>query len=94
MQTLQKRSTRNDVRQNLNTRDIVLGKDEDVHCNDWPLGWITKVIKSEDSKVRRPNWQVELLKEGKTYLCPIKELVLSNLIKHSPPWTKERCLLF
>ena len=46
------------------------------HRNDWPLGRIPEAIQSEDGEVRKA--QVELLKEGKkrTYLRPIKELVL------------------
>ena len=51
-------------------------KDEDAPRNDWPLGRISEAIKSEDGKVRKA--QVEVMKEGrkKTYLRPIKELVL------------------
>ena len=76
MQTLQKRSKWNSPRRNLNTGDVVLVKEDDTHRNDWPLGRITEAIKSEDGEVRKG--QVELLKEGKerTYLRPIKELVL------------------
>ncbi|XP_078380254.1 uncharacterized protein LOC144663213 [Oculina patagonica] len=76
LQTLQKRSKWNSPRRNLTTGDIVLVKDEDAHRNDWPLGRITDAIKSEDGEVRKA--QVELLKEGikKTYMRPIKELVL------------------
>ena len=76
MQTLQKRSKWNSPRRNLNTGDVVLVKEDDTHRNDWPLGRITGAIKSEDGEVRKA--QVDLLKEGKkrTYLRPIKELVL------------------
>ena len=51
-------------------------KGEDAQRNDWPLGRISEAIKSEDGKVRKA--QVEVMKEGrnKTYLRPIKELVL------------------
>ena len=51
-------------------------KGEDAQRNDWPLGRISEAIKSEDGEVRKA--QVEVMKEGrkKTYLRPIKELVL------------------
>ena len=63
-------------RRNLNAGNIVLVKDEDAQCNDWPLGQISEAIKSEDGEVRKA--QVEVMKEGrkKRYLRPIKELVL------------------
>lgn len=76
VQTLQKRSKWTRPRRNLNAGDVVLVKDEDAQRNDWPLGRISEAIKSEDGEVRKA--QVEVMKEGrkKTYLRPIKELVL------------------
>lgn len=76
VQTLQRRSRWTRPRRNLNAGDIVLVKDEDAQRNDWPLGQISEAIKSEDGEVRKA--QMEVMKEGrkKTYLRPIKELVL------------------
>ena len=76
MQTLQSRSKWNCSKRNLNAGDMVLVKEDDAHRNDWPLGLISKAIKSEDGTVRKA--QVLLWKDGKkkTFLRPIKELVL------------------
>ena len=51
-------------------------KDEEVHCNNWPISRITEPEKSGDGQVRKA--QVEIIREGKekTFLRPIKELIL------------------
>lgn len=56
--------------------DVVLMRDDSQHRNDWPLGRVAEAIRSEDGRVRKA--KVEVVKEGerKTYLRPIKELVL------------------
>ena len=76
MQTLQSRSKWNSSKRNLNAGDIVLVKEDGAHRNNWPLGLISEAIKSEDGAVRKA--QVLLWREGKkkTFLRPIKELVL------------------
>ena len=76
MQTLQSRSKWNSSKRNLNAGDIVLVKEDGAHRNNWPLGLISEAIKSEDGAVRKA--QVVLWREGKkkTFLRPIKELVL------------------
>ena len=76
MQTLQIRSKWNSSKRNLNAGDIVLVKEDGAHRNDWPLGLISEAIKSEDGAVRKA--QVLLWRDGKkkTFLRPIKELVL------------------
>ena len=51
-------------------------RDEQQHQNNWPLGRVGDVIRSEDGRVRKVN--VEIVKEGekKAYIRPIKELIL------------------
>ena len=51
-------------------------RDESQHRNDWPLGRVVEAIRSEDDRDRKV--KVEVLRDGerKTYLRPIKELVL------------------
>ena len=55
--------------------DVVLVKDDDVHRNYWPLGRVTKDVKSEDGKVRKAT--VIIHKDGgsKVIVQPIKEVV-------------------
>ena len=81
MQTLQRRSKWNGSKRNLNAGDIVLVKEDGAHRNNWPLGLISEAIKSEDGAVRKA--QVVLWREGKkkTFLRPIKELVLLVPVK-------------
>ena len=54
---------------------IVLVRDESQHCNDWPLGPVSEVLRSDDGRVRKVKVNVRD-GERKTYLSPIKELVL------------------
>ena len=56
--------------------DVVPMRDEQQHRNNWPLGRVRDVIRSEDGRVRKV--KVEIVKEGekKAYLRPIKELIL------------------
>ena len=51
-------------------------RDESQHRNDWPLGRVAGAIRSEGDRVRKV--KVEVVRDGerKTYLRPIKELVL------------------
>ena len=54
----------------------MLVREEDQHRNDWPLGGVTAVKRSQDGRVR--SVEVAVLKDGKrkTILQPVKELVL------------------
>ena len=56
--------------------DVVLMRDEQQHRNNWPLGRVGDVMRSEDGRVRKA--RVEIVKEGekKAYVRPIKELIL------------------
>ena len=60
----------------MNVGDIVLMREVGAHRNDWPMGRITEAVKSEDGQVRKAH--VEIIREGKkkTFLRPIKELIL------------------
>jgi len=49
-------------------------RDESQYRNDSPLGRISEAIRSEDDRVRKV--KVEVVRERKTYLRPVKELVL------------------
>ena len=51
-------------------------RDESQHCNDWPLGRVSEVLRSDDGRVRKVKLNVVKDGERKTYLSPIKELVL------------------
>ena len=73
---MQIRTKWKDQKRNLKPGDVVLMKDEEVHRNNWPIGRITEPEKSGDGQVRKA--QVEIIREGKkkTFLRPIKELML------------------
>lgn len=51
-------------------------RDETQHHNDWPLGRVIQVVRREDDRVRKAKVQVVKDGERKTYLRPIKELIL------------------
>ena len=76
LQNMQIRSKWSKQQRNLSAGDVVLMKDEEVHRNNWPIGRVTEAIKSGDGQVRKA--QVEIVREGKkkTFLRPIKELIL------------------
>ena len=76
LQSLQPRQKWTEIRRDLRVGDVVLMRDEQQHRNNWPLGRVGDVIRSEDGRVRKV--KVEIVKEGekKAYLRPIKELVL------------------
>ena len=76
LQSLQSRSKWNCPQRNLTVGDVVLVKEDGAHRGDWPLGRVTKAMESDDGKVRKA--QVEVQRDGrkKTFLRPIKELVL------------------
>ena len=52
---------------------------DDTLRNLWPMGRITKAIKSEDGKVRKAEVMVYLHGEKKTYTRPIGELICDQL---------------
>ena len=64
------------MRRDLCIGDIILVGDESQHCNDWPLGRVSEVLRSDNSRVRKAKVNVVRDGERKTYLRPIKELVL------------------
>lgn len=76
LQSLQPRRKWTETQRDLRVGDVVLMRDEAQHRNDWPLGRISEAIRSEDDRVRKV--KVEVVRDGerKTYLRPIKELVL------------------
>ena len=76
LQSLQSRSKWNCPQRNLTIGDVVLVKEDGAHRRDWPLGRVTEAMESDDGKVRKA--QVEVQRDGrkKTFLRPIKELVL------------------
>ena len=63
-------------KRNLCTGDVVLVKEEGAYRNDWPIGRVSEAIASVDGQVRKV--QVKIARGGttKTFLCPVKELVL------------------
>ena len=76
LQSLQPRRKWTETQRDLHVRDVVLMRDESQHRNDWPLGRISEAIRSEDDRVRKVKVDVVRDGERKTYLQPIKELVL------------------
>ena len=69
------RTKRNPQELNIVEGDVKLVKDGDVNRNYWPLGRVTKAVKSDDGEVRKAS--VMIHKDGgrKVILWPIKELV-------------------
>ena len=76
LQSLQPRRKWTEMQRDLRVGDVVLMRDESRHRNDWPLGRISEAIRSEDDRVRKVKVDVVRDGERKTYLRPIKELVL------------------
>ena len=76
LQSLQPRQKWTETRRDLCVGDIVLVRDESQHRNDWPLGRVSEVLRSDDGRVRKVKVNVVRDGERKTYLRPIKELVL------------------
>ena len=76
LQSMQTRTKWEKPKRNLRTGDIVLVKEEGAYRNDWPVGRVSEAIESDDGRVRKA--QVETVRGGakKTFLRPIKELVL------------------
>ena len=76
MQSLQPRQKWTETRRHLCVGDIVLVRDESQHRNDWPLGRVSEALRSDNGRVRTVKVNVVRDGERKTYLKPIKELVL------------------
>ena len=76
LQNIQTRTKWEEPKRNLHAGDVVLVKEEGAYRNDWPMGRVTEAIRSDDGQVRKA--QVEMFREGKkkTFLRPIKELIL------------------
>ena len=76
LQSLQLQRKWTETWRDLCAGDVVLMRDELQHRNDWPLGLVVEAIRSEDDRVWKV--KVEVVRDGerKTYLWPIKELVL------------------
>ena len=64
------------TRRNLRAGDVVLVREEGAYRKDWPIGRGSKAMESDDGRVRKA--QVEIVRGStkKTFLRPIKELVL------------------
>ena len=73
---MQTRTKWEEPKRNLRTGHVVLVKEEGAYGNDWPVGRVSEAIESDDGRVRKA--QVETVRGGakKTFLRPIKELVL------------------
>lgn len=76
LQSPQARCKWNRPQRDLITHDVVLVKQDGSHRGDWPLGRVTEAFKSDDSKVRKALVGVWRDSRNKTFLRPIKELVL------------------
>ncbi|XP_048576716.1 uncharacterized protein LOC116603307 [Nematostella vectensis] len=76
LQNLQPREKWNGTTESLRAGDIILLRDETEHRNDWPLGRVTEAVKSEDGRVRKAKVEVVRDRVKRTYLRPIKELIL------------------
>ena len=76
LQSLQPRQKWTETRRDLCVGDIVLVLDESQHRDDWPLRRVSEVLRSDDGIVRKVKVNVVRDGERKTYLRPIKELVL------------------
>ena len=68
LQSLQPRQKWAETRRDLYVGDIVLVRDESQHRNDWPLGRVSEVLRSNDGRVRKVKVNVVRDGERKTYL--------------------------
>ncbi|KAK3699300.1 hypothetical protein QZH41_018415 [Actinostola sp. cb2023] len=76
LQNLQRRAKWQELQPNLAVGDIVLVKNEETRRNNWPLGKVTKAIRSEDGAVRKAEvFTTHAGKGGKTLFRPISQLV-------------------
>ena len=76
LQSLQRRRKWNTTSRDLTIGDVVIMKEEGAHRNSWPMGRVSNTIRSKDGHVRTV--EVTLVQDGKrkTFLRPVKELVL------------------
>ena len=70
------RKKRQGEKRNVQEGDVVLLKDGQVKCNDWPIGLIVRTLQSSDNRVRKA--EVKIMKQGvaKTYLRPVTEVTV------------------
>ncbi|XP_071995795.1 uncharacterized protein [Engystomops pustulosus] len=73
---LQSRQKWQTSKPNLQEGDLVLLKDKEAHRNEWPMGLITKVMPSDDGKIRKVEVKVTKGGSAKVFFRPIHELVL------------------
>ena len=87
LQSLQRRRKWNTTSRDLTIGYVVLRKEEGAHRNSWPTGRVSDTIRSEDGHVRTV--EVTLVQDGKrkTFLRPVKELVL--LLPTGPELTEQ-----
>lgn len=74
--SLQPRRKWKDPTPDLQPGSIVLLKDDQLRRNEWPLGLITEVFPSKDSKVCKVEVKVSRKDGTKVYQRPITEMVL------------------
>ena len=75
LKNLQPRQKWTETQPDLCLGDIVLVRDESQHRNDWPLGRVSEVLRSDHGRVRKVKVNVVRGGKRKTHLRPIKELV-------------------
>lgn len=76
LSSLQPRRKWQSSQPNLQPGSIVLLKDDQLKRNEWPLGLITQVFPSKDSRVRKVEIKVSRKDGTKVFLRPVTEIVL------------------
>lgn len=74
--TLQSCNKWQNTQPNINDCNLVLPKDSNVNCTDWPMALVTKAHIDADGMVRKLELRVAKVGTVKTFFWPITEVII------------------